>query len=386
MIPVAIPESPSNLLTHSRMTSYKTCQRKHYYGYELGIRRRTSAKPLRMGSAVHEGLDQRARGASQDDAILAAVRDYEAIPEWCNTDELVHGWMIERETVVRLLCGYWWYWDQVESNPDYPLAIKEIVQSEVSYRLPILNPDTGRATTSFEHGGKRDQIVTLRDGRLMVRENKTCSEDLDPESDYWKRLLIDQQISGYYTSALDEGFPVVGVLYNVIRKPVLRPSQIALRDEDGVKIVLDQDGNRVRTKDGKKWRESGDAKAGYTLQSRIETPEEFGERLTDDIVARPQWYFARREIPRLESDLQEYRAELWQIQLQMRESQRTGRWFRNTAACRAFGSACPYFSICTSGIDVLRDGMPDDFEQVQDVHPELAEGSDIDSKIEAAAA
>ena len=45
------------LLTHSRMESFKRCRRRHYFEYEVGLRKQTDAKALRMGSAGHEGLD-----------------------------------------------------------------------------------------------------------------------------------------------------------------------------------------------------------------------------------------------------------------------------------------------------------------------------------------
>lgn len=358
-----MPPSGSDLLTHSRMTAYKTCQRMHYFRYELGVRRVRTARTLRMGSAIHLGLDERARGRSEDDAILLALAGYEELPQWCNTPEAMYDWTIEREVVARLLCGYFWRWKNADDGV-------QIVESEVSFRLPIINPATGHTTPTFQLGGKRDKIIKLADGRLAIREHKTCSEDLSAESDYWKRLRIDQQITTYYISALDQGFAIQTVQFDVIRKPTIRPSMIPLLDEQGLKIVLDPSGERVRTKDGKKFRESGDAAAGYVLQSRRETPTEFGERITDDIEKQPEKYYARQEIPRLESDLLEFREELWQIQLQLRESQRTGRHFRNTAACRQFNQPCEYFDACTNGTS-LEGELPAGFERVAELHPEL---------------
>lgn len=371
MTTIALPQlAGSNLLTHSRMSTRKACARKHYIAYELGVRPDYGARPLRMGAAIHIGIDQRAQGASENAAIWNAVASYQEMPAWANTDELQREWINEGETVARLLKGYFARWGCCDGQP-LGVGVASVVASEMAFDLPIRNPDTGGCSTVFRLAGKIDKIVILEDGRLAVMEHKTCSEDLGPESDYWRRLRIDQQISTYILAARQLGYDVETVLYDVIRKPEISPRQIPVLDGDGVKIVLDAQGNRVRTKDGKKWRESGDAAAGYTLQQRREEPHEFGERLTADIESRPEFYFARKEIPRLESDLAEFEAELWQIQQEIRESQKHGRHFRNTNQCLVFGK-CPYFGPCTDGVD-LAEHLPAGFVRVADIHPELKE-------------
>lgn len=66
-------------------------------------------------------------------------------------------------------------------------------------------------------------------------------EDIQPDSDLWRRLQIDSQISMYVLAARRLGYPVECVLYNVTRKPTIKPTAIPLLDELGVKIVLDRD-------------------------------------------------------------------------------------------------------------------------------------------------
>jgi hypothetical protein len=60
---------------------------------------------------------------------------------------------------------------------------------------------------------------------------------------------------------------------------------------------------------------------GYTLDTRPCTVAEWGERLRDDIAARPEFYFARVEVARLDQDLDEFAAELWDLQHQVRQAQ-----------------------------------------------------------------
>ena len=44
------------LLTYSRQQSFKTCRKRAWWEYEVGVRRIVDAKALRMGSAYHAGL------------------------------------------------------------------------------------------------------------------------------------------------------------------------------------------------------------------------------------------------------------------------------------------------------------------------------------------
>ena len=366
-----------DVLTSSRMATYRACPKKHYFSYVLGIRPARIADYFRLGGNFHVGLDLRAQGKTQGEAILGAVSPYEVVPGWADTDAKVHEWMIERETVARLLSGYFWYWERDGIRADiHPV---EIIETEVAFNLPIRNPDTGRETQSFRVAGKRDKIVKLADGRLAVMEHKTCGEDIDPQSIYWKRLAIDQQISLYMLAAREQGHDVQTVLYDVTRKPGIEPKQIPILDEDKKKIVLDAQGQRVVKsnilKNGTPGAGHGepyqgaDKEKGWVLQTRIETPEEFGNRLTDDIANRPEHYYQRQEIPRLDADLKEFAHELWQMQQQINEAIKKGRHFRNTNSCTLRGQ-CEYLGVCSS-FQSLANGVPEGFRQAASVHEEL---------------
>jgi len=352
------------VLTNSRLSCAKSCRRKHYFRYELGVRPQSDAVYFRIGGAFHKGVELRRKGLDQDAAILEAVASYETLPGWAKTPEQIHDWMTERETVVSMLAGYFWRW---QGDAD---QIAETVAAELPFELPIVNPETGKPTTSFRLSGKIDGIVKLKDGRLAIHEIKTTSDDIEPLSDYWKRLRIDHQITTYVYAARKLGYAVETVYYDVAKKPDIRPKQIPLLDDQGFKIVLDAAGQRVMTKDGKKPRETGDTAAGYTLQTRIEEPAEFRERFMEDIEARPDHYFVRQEIPRLDADIEEFEHELWSQQQELRDAQKSGRWYRNTSSCVGFGK-CEYFDVCTNSITITRENPPTGFVAVDDLHPEL---------------
>lgn len=346
----------ADLLTHSRMQCARTCLKKHWLRYEKAIVRDRQAAPLRLGSAVHLALELRAAGKSLDEAVSEATAGYDEIPAWANTDEAVNDWLVERDVVAALIAGYYWRWQDEEL---------EVVANEFQFRIPIVNPETGRATPTFELGGKVDKIVRLADGRLAVMEHKTTGDSIDSGSDYWQRLTIDGQISLYMLAARECGHDVRTVLYDVIRKPSISPRKVTKKDLAEIVATGTWFGQAVA------------APVIQALQAGVierESPAMFGARLLADMGGRPHFYFARQEIPRLEIDLEAFRQELWDQQRDIRERQLNGRWYRNAAACLNMGR-CEYADLCFAGIDV-NEHLPSGYTRATTLHPELQGDTD----------
>jgi hypothetical protein len=206
--------------------------------------------------------------------------------------------------------------------------------------------------------------------KVYLWETKTSSEDISPGSVFWKRTILDPQLSLYLPAIRKLGHDPSGAVYDVLRKCSQRPGTIPLVDADGVKIVHDAAGQRVRTKDGKKWRQTGDVDLGYVLQSRPETPEEYGQRCLEAIAEDPAKFYARGVVVRLEADEREGAFDMWNTASQMREARRLNVFPRNPDACMSWGSECEYLSVCSGMMD-LNDPLFFRFEE--DVHEELAE-------------
>lgn len=300
------------LLTHSRMSCARRCLREHYYRYEVGIVRDTEATYFRIGHAVHGALEKW-HGANDADGAVAAL---ESIDD-----------PYDRMSAMALVESY------VELTE--PLAFQV---AEQEFQLPLRNPETGAASRTFELAGKIDGLT-----EDAVIEHKTTTEYIGPDSEYWARLRVDPQISLY---ALASGRNKV--FYNVIRRPSLRPRQIPLTDDDGIKIVIeDATGQRAVNKNGT-WKQA--ACEGCTLQTRDETPEEYGARIYVDIRERPEFYFARREVPILDDHLTEFQEEVWQQGKLLLHCQNTGHWFRNVS--RVTCGNCQYANICLQSIQL----------------------------------
>jgi hypothetical protein len=253
-------------------------------------------------------------------------------------------------------------------------------------------------------GGKIDKIV-LVNGRLKVREHKTTSDSIDPTSDYWSRLRLDNQISFYVLAARMAGYDVDGVDYDVLHKPQIKPAMLTQGESkdfvvDGRyygatfpvtvtgsckagDLAVTVDGLPVEVKIGAEPKPTKANPTPHWPFAIKESPRMFGARVFDEIThvkddkhKGPGYYFARRDIARTEADLEAFRYELWSIMQTINEMTVTKRFYRNADSCIARGSAkCDYTGICFNQLDPLTE-LPPEYTRIAFVHPELAEGLD----------
>ena len=290
------------------------CPRKHLWRYECGIVPDRTAPPLRFGTLWHLALELYGKGVPVEQVY---ARLHEAIDEanYYTEDERE----LERHTVLNMLAGYLWYWKDA--------FFVRVLATEEEFAMPLYGSDG--LPTGWQLAGKRDARVMV-DGRELVMEHKTSSEDLAPDSAYWARLRMDPQISIYLLSARMVGSRADSVLYNVARKPTIR-------------------------------------------LKKTETPAVFGERLLGDIQTRPDYYYQRQEIPRLEQDLAEATEDVLASVKMVEHYRRENYWPRNPAACCRFGK-CAYWDLCTSGYQA-GEPLPAGYT-TERIHAELSIGND----------
>lgn len=213
------------------------------------------------------------------------------------------------------------------------MAEWEVVFVEAEFRAPLVNPETGAPSRTWQRGGKIDagRVHRVR-GEKQIVEHKHSTEDIGPGSVYWRRLQMDGQVSGYFVGADALGFKAEACLYDVLGKPKLRPY------EPGRKRL------------------------------EPEKPEAFRERCIEAIAAAPSTYYQRGEVVRLEAEAAEALFDDWQTAAQMREAQRAGRFPRNPDACFKWNRACAFFDVCTGQASI---DDPIRFQRSEHVHPEL---------------
>lgn len=387
-------------LTHSQIQTYRGCPRKHQLAYVLGLRRDEEHEALRIGSAIHKALELSDElGGFTMEVVDRATALYNDLINNSTEEWGPDYYRREREVVYRLLCGYYWRWKEMDQQI-------EVVANEQVFEMPIVNPETGRSSRNFVATGKIDKVVRWN-GKLWVMEHKTRKGPISIQTDsgakYWKRLRIDHQISMYMLAARSMGHDVHGVLYNVIRKNTASPSALTQAEtakllttgiyetkKRGVEELLfvneyKIDTDAVYTEAGKIAKDGlpsrllingedvfGKIKWGAQGIAIAETVEMMGDRILAEISADYSSYFDRQEIVRTAEDLKEFQYDLWRSAQEIRESEKSGIWPRNTSACVGFGT-CPYFDLCTSSWKPGDEILPPGFKVVGDVHQELIE-------------
>lgn len=301
------------LLTSSEMRAFRACARQHHYAYNLLVRPVETAEALRFGTLIHAGLEAYRCACDPDERLTAALR---ALAEGGAADEL------ELVKAEELLLGYDARWGD---------DAVEILAAEQTFAADLRNPATGATSRTYRLGGKVDAIGRVaedhptRQPGVYLIETKTTSEDIGVGSPYWTRLRLDTQVSVYFEGARALGYDVVGCIYDVIRKPGIRP--LKATPPDAVKLKKD-----------------GTPYANVRLTD--ETPDEYRARLRADIAEHPDRYYQRGDVVRLEHEVVEAAYDTWQTARLIREATVTDRHVRNSDACLRWGRPCQFFPVC----------------------------------------
>ena len=315
------------LLTSSRTTTALNCLRQHYYRYELGLRSTEDADALLFGTAVHAALQARANGAKFDDLFqIEKVENF--------TDAKLYG----------LVGGYYRAYD---GEGD---AI-ETMKPEIEF-----GPDPICGSRTFFGAGKIDGLATLKDGRTALVEHKTTGEDISDGADYWLRLSFNPQLYKYWIALDDRGITPDTVIYDVIRKPTIKPGKDETPQEFALRLLEDCTGDAVQatTKDGK----PRFSPSGAPMMAK---------RGRD-------FYFKRREVAITSAMVNEYKVQtravchiLTYIKSEARDVAEKGgdpatAWPRN---CNGFAcDNCAYRTICHGRVTIDRDCPPAGFKIV----------------------
>ena len=198
---------------------------------------------------------------------------------------------------------------------------------------------------------------------------------------------MDPQISIYVDACKDLGYEIAGCIYDIIRKPRIRPrKKTKLRMTKGkpckscggkVNLKCENPHNEYElckcqntgfircTKCDAGWAKRPKPYSNQRLED--ETLEEYSARLVDVICKKPDETYTRYEIVRLDHELEAARRDLW-VTVQQIERDRDLGAPRNPSACHKYGGTCDFFGVCT-GADSL-DNVHN-FKRPKTAHPEL---------------
>lgn len=249
-----------------------------------------------------------------------------------------------------LLTGYDARWDK---------SIYQIDDVECVLTADLWNPESGRKSRSFTIAGKIDVRVTeIATGQRGIIDHKTTSDDIaDPASDYWRKLVVEGQPSHYHLLEWLNGEKIDKAIWNCIRRPGISPKAVSKADA----AIVNSTGlyfDYPLTEDDK----------GQFAVDQRETVMMYAARLADDCTnLRPEWYFARRAVPRMEEEIRAHALDLWDHAQNILNMRQNDRYPRISAACMLHNSACTYLGLC-SGHDSLDSGK---WATKAFVHPEL---------------
>jgi hypothetical protein len=300
-----------DLLTHSVLSRFRECRRKAYYRDVLGLVSKERIAALDMGRAIHLGLEEWYRSRSLWRAKEAIDGLYERLVSTANGETA--GLEQEREIAFCILRGY----SRCYQFDQEPFKIEKL---EYEFRVPVINPGSGYRSRWFDFAGKVDALVTMQ-GRYWLLEHKTVGRTDERLN---LKLPLESQTEGYiYGLQRQLGIKLQGVIYNIIQKPLLRP--------------------RVD-----------------------EEPKDFAERVGQDYLQRPEFYFKRLPLYKSRDQIASFERELYQLSVEFR---RCRSFYRNDRACSIW-SGCSYRPLCLEDTPETRAAH---FRVSEVRHPELQE-------------
>lgn len=155
--------------------------------------------------------------------------------------------------------------------------------------------------------------------RTYLVEHKSTSSGIAPGEAYWRHLAINNETPLYLSAARALGHDVHGVVYDVLRKPALRP-----------KVA--------------------------------ETPEEFRVRCLGAIAETPDEYLARATVVRSRQEIEEATIDLLASTKAIREARRRGVWIKQPHSCERYHRWCEYFPVCNGEARITDDVRFEDRE------------------------
>jgi hypothetical protein len=201
-------------------------------------------------------------------------------------------------------------------------------------------------------GCKLDGIVRhVETGELYVREFKTTAYDVAPGSFYWQSIRLNTQIDTYCHVLREHGNRVMGTLYDVAHKPILRPKKAL--PPDMVKYTKPKPATKTKP---------AEPARPYANQRIVdETEAEYVARVAVTIGINPEKFYARSVIMRTESQIDDFEEELEYYAARMMNAPP----YRNTDACIKFNRLCEYHPLCAGY------GREEDYTTVETRHSEL---------------
>ena len=270
-------------ISHSSASVAEQCWKKWYFQYVMRLEPTKIAHHMYLGRVYHDALFLCNMGVPTNkitDFITDTFNDEMAKNEKADHEQLI----INRHTVMGMFLSY----------PHKDLTQWQEMYPEEEFKCRLGN------MRNVKFVGRVDGRVKWND-HYWLREYKTTGLS---QRMFEQRAAISSQCTGYvYGVERQHQHPIAGVIYDVVKRPLLR-------------------------------------------KRMDETAEKFGMRIQMDYATRPQFYHLRYAAYRTTNEVALFENDLMSLVKDIREKKKTGRWNRNTGACYNYNSECPYKKIC----------------------------------------
>jgi len=293
----------------SKAKLFNKCKRKFFWKYLLHLRHRAKAAPLLFGGYFHEALAEwyRAKRSSMKKIAaryaLAAEKEIREMGDYYDQYEY-DKLMTLIETFQGMLVGYAAIYNHERKTW---IIDREGIEAEKTI-------DLGEFNFIFKTDLITRVQLRIRIKNLLV-EHKTASRI--PES-YMDKLPLDFQVRGYifganHSKGLNKS--VSEVIYDVVKKCKLK-------------------------------------------RKSNESPEDFNQRIAQDYIDRPEFYFFRETLKFNKADIAAFEFELRQTHAEyqwlistLKDPLDPRYWAPADNICGEFFKTCPYQLLCLSGLD-----------------------------------
>lgn len=275
-------------ISHNATSIARGCWKKYYWTYDQGLVPRKKSTALTLGSIIHKAFELFYTGTFDSDVLQFILAEYK--------EELSKVDPFDREDLEiskYVAMGMWNYYPHKNLKEfDENIAEKE-------FNIPF-----GKLR-NIRFKGRMDGLIKLN-GKWWVRETKTSG--LTPRQ-FAGRMGTSSQATGYVYAAKRLGYDVQGVMYDVIKKPLIR------------KGVFD-------------------------------TVDTYGHRIMDDYMKdgalnhNDRKFYSRHFIYRSPLELEQYIQDTEALIRDIRRHKRKGEWYRNMDQCWNFNTLCPFSKIC----------------------------------------
>jgi hypothetical protein len=258
----------------------RSCWKKFYWRYNEKLTPIRQAPALTLGRVVHEAFDLYYKGTPVQEILVFIKKTFDEEISRSAPDESEY-LVIQKFTALGMF-GHCNFLDKDKF---------EKIESEKEFRMKLM--------PGVWFTGRLDGLVKTR-GVWWVRELKTTSQS---QRQFHQRCESSSQGTAYVWAMRKLGYDVKGIMYEFIKKPLLRK-----------RVSEDQ--------------------------------FEFGSRILGDYKKKPTFYFGQIYSYRNDIVVNEWEKDAISLAKEILRKKKSGEYYRNTNACFSYNSECPYKKIC----------------------------------------